>query len=121
MKPLPPLLQKIGLHPLVAFAMISVDMMLFAGDTTLGPVGWLLSTLIASLLSIPCLLLQRFAYRDGWLVAAAKAVIVGVITAIPTAMPALLTAAGGLLGAIGLLKTANEPGQKEGAGDESRH
>ena len=115
MKPLHPFLQKVGLHPLVAFALVSIDWMLFAGDATLGPVGWLISTLIALVLTIPCVLLQRFAYRDSWAAALAKGVLIGVLTAIPTAIPSFFTATGGVLGAIGMLNN------KDAANDKPHH
>ena len=94
------LVQHVGLHPLVALGMIGIDMMLFASDT-LGPVGWMISCIVGTLLLIPAVILQRYAYRDSWLVAIAKGIIVGILTAIPTPLPAFLTGASGMLGAIG--------------------
>ncbi|MDR0533569.1 MAG: hypothetical protein LBH01_06395 [Verrucomicrobiales bacterium] len=109
MKPLHPFLQKIGLHPLVAFAMVSVDWMLFGEDAVLGPIGWVISTLVALALTIPCILLQRYAYKDSWTVALGKGILVGTLTAIPTAIPSFITAAGGILGAFGMLKEGSSP------------
>jgi hypothetical protein len=117
-KPLHPFLQKIGLHPLVAFAMVSVDWMLFGEDAVLGPIGWVISTLVALALTIPCILLQRYAYKDSWTVALGKGILVGTLTAIPTAIPSFITAAGGILGAFGMLKENSDspglPDKKEG-------
>jgi len=98
------LLQKLGLHPLVAFAMIAVDIMLFGEDAALGPVGWAVSCAVAAVLTVPCILVQRFAYKDEWKLAISKGVIVGVLTAIPTPLPSIVTAASGVLGAIGAAK-----------------
>lgn len=94
------ILQTVGLHPLVAFGMIVVDMMLFGADTT--GVGWFASCFVASLLVLPCILLQRYAYKDTWLIAISKGCIVGIITAIPTPLPAVLTGIGGVLGLLGI-------------------
>jgi len=96
-----PFIQKFGLHPLVAIAMISVDLMLFGPEWALGPVGWAVSVMVAFALTIPCILLQRFAYRDEWTVAISKGVIIGILTAIPTPLPAIVTGASGILGLIG--------------------
>ncbi len=95
-------IQRFGLHPLTALGMICVDMMLFGGDLTV--VGWVISVPVAILLTIPCILLQKYAYGDTWQVAVGKGMILGVLTAIPTPLPAVVTGAGGILGAIGAVK-----------------
>lgn len=95
-------IQKFGLHPLGALAFVCVDMMLFGADMTI--VGWLISIPVGFLLFIACLLLQRFSYKDDWGTSVAKALIVGVLTAIPTPLPAIVTGMGGILGAIGAAK-----------------
>jgi hypothetical protein len=89
---------QVGLHPLTALGMIVVDMMLFAPDAT--GAGWLISCIVAAVLVIPCLLLQRFAYGDSWWAAVAKAMMVGILTAIPTPLPSAITALGGVMGFI---------------------
>ena len=89
----------LGLHPLVALSMIVVDAMLFPADAT--GAGWLLSATVALFLTAPCVLMQRFAYKDSWAVAISKGMIVGILTAIPTPIPSILTAAGGVAGLIG--------------------
>ncbi|MCX6985551.1 MAG: hypothetical protein NT118_12510 [Lentisphaerae bacterium] len=94
------LLKLLGLHPLVAFGMIVVDMMLFAPDCT--GVGWLVSCAVAFVLTFPCILVQRFAYGDHWGIAIGKGMIVGILTAIPTPLPALVTGTSGVLGLIGM-------------------
>jgi hypothetical protein len=103
-------LRQLGLHPLVAFAMVVVDIMLTATDlVTVATV----SIIIALILTIPCILLQRYAYKDEWGVAIGKGMIVGILTAIPTPLPAIVTGTGGVLGAIGLLSNRKEPAQLE--------
>ena len=93
------LLRKIGLHPFVAFALIVVDMMLFGTDITV--ITWWISVIVGIMLIPPSILLQRFAYKDDWNVAIAKGVIVGILTGIPTPLPAVVTGLGGVLGLIG--------------------
>lgn len=97
----------IGLHPLVAFGMIAVDMMLFGGEAT--PVGWVLSTVVAAVLVIPCIIMQRFSYKDKWIIAVAKGLFVGILTAIPTPLPALLTGIGGIMGLLSSFKKTEIP------------
>lgn len=94
--------QRFGLHPLTALGMICVDMMLFGPDMT--GIGWIISVPVAILLTIPCILLQKYAYGDTWQVSVGKGMILGVLTAIPTPLPAVVTGAGGILGAIGAVK-----------------
>ena len=94
----------LGLHPLVALGMIVVDLMLFGPDST--GIGWGVSSMVAAVLTVPCILLQKYAYKDTWLVAIAKGLILGVVTAIPTPLPSLLTGLGGI---AGFLRTGKHP------------
>ena len=61
--------QRYGLHPLVALAVICVDTMLFGTDLlsfeTFG-VTLAVSVGVAAGLTIPCILLQKYAYKDIW-------------------------------------------------------
>lgn len=101
-------LRQLGLHPLVAFAMIVVDVMLIASDlATVATV----SIVVALALTIPCILLQRYAYKDEWGVAVGKGMIVGILTAIPTPLPSIVTGVGGVAGAIGMFSDRNAPPQ----------
>ncbi len=93
------LIQALGLHPAVALAVVTVDWMLFGSDVTV--VGWGLSCAVAMALTVPCVLFQRYAYRDNWGLALAKGIFLGIVTAIPTPLPSILTGAGGLLGLVG--------------------
>ncbi len=92
-------LHKLGLHPLVAFVMIAVDWMLFGADIT--GVGWGISCAVAIALTLPVILAQKYAYKDNWGTAIAKGFIVCIITAIPTALPSVITGISGILGIIG--------------------
>ena len=100
------IIQTIGLHPLVAFGMVVVDMMLFGADAS--GVGWFLSCVVAAALTLPCILLQRYAYRDKWITAISKGCIVGLITAIPTPLPAILTGIGGVMGMLGIARKQSD-------------
>lgn len=88
----------LGLHPLVAFGMIACDFMLFGGEAATAGVGLTVTIPIAVALVVPCLLLQRFSYGDDWGSAAGKAMMVGVLTAIPFPIGSPVTLVGGILG-----------------------
>ena len=109
-------LRQLGLHPLVAFSMVVVDLMLTAADLMTAAT---VSVIVGLILTIPCTLLQRYAYKDEWGVAVGKGLIVGILTAIPTPLPAIVTGAGGVAGAIGLLTDRKESAQLEGTKETS--
>ncbi|NJL26971.1 MAG: hypothetical protein HC897_03345 [Thermoanaerobaculia bacterium] len=87
-----------GLHPLVGFGMFATDWMLFSTDIATGCAGLLLTVPVGLLLSIPSILIQRHAFKDDWGTALGKGLLIGVLTAIPTALPSILTLGGGVLG-----------------------
>jgi hypothetical protein len=95
------LIHLMGLHPFVAFSMLAVDWMLFAGEGATSGISWLVSAGVALALSIPCVLIQRYGDKDEWGLAIGKGMMVGILTAIPTALPSVVTAAGGVLGITG--------------------
>jgi hypothetical protein len=99
------MMRKFGIHPLVAVGLVAVDTMLFGADVT--GVGWIISCLVATVLMIPAILIQHFSYKDKWGIAIAKGIGVGVLTAIPTPLPAVITGSGGIMGLIGMLKPNN--------------
>lgn len=92
--------QAFGLHPLVAFAVVAVDIMLFGGEASTGGVAWIVSIGVALALAIPAALLQRYAYKDDWGTAIGKAGVLALLTAIPTPLPAILPAVAGVMGMI---------------------
>jgi len=107
--------KKFGLHPLVALIAIGVDSVLVAPETVatfLGIETAGISTLIAiviaivvsAILMVACILLQRYSYKDNWGAAVGKGLIVGILTAIPTPFPSIVTGAGGVIGIVGLVK-----------------
>ncbi|MBU1878819.1 MAG: hypothetical protein KJ734_07705, partial [Chloroflexi bacterium] len=71
--------QMLGLHPLVGFGMFAVDSMLFAETLATAGIGWTITVPVAVALTIPCVLLQKYAIGDGWGVAIGKGLMVGVL------------------------------------------
>ncbi|MFO0757191.1 MAG: hypothetical protein U0359_11920 [Byssovorax sp.] len=88
----------IGLHPLVAFGMVAVDLMLFSEEAMTAGVALTLTIPIALALTVPCVLLQRYAYGDNWGTALGKGMMVGVLTAIPFPIGSPLTILGAIAG-----------------------
>ncbi len=103
MKSLRPLCQLLGLHPLVGLGMFAVDWMLFGGEAATLGVSWVVSIAVAAVLTVAAVFIQRFAFADSWGAAAGKSLLVGLLTAIPTALPAIFSLVGGALGALKLL------------------
>lgn len=92
--------QTFGLHPLVGFGMTVVDTMLFAESVITFGGGWIITVPIALALSIPCILIQKHSFGDNWGSAFGKGLLIGVITAIPTPLPSIISISGGLLGLL---------------------
>ena len=101
--------KKYGLHPLAALIMIALDigLALPEGAEILSGVGiafLALSFLVAIVVSIPCILLQRYAYKDNWGAAVGKGLIVGIVTGVPSPFLSTLTLGSGVIGIVGLVK-----------------
>lgn len=92
------LTRSLGLHPLVAFGMFACDWMLFGGEVGSLGVGLTVTIPIALALTIPCVLLQRYSFKDSWGAAIGKGLLVGVLTAIPLPIGSAFTLIGGVLG-----------------------
>ncbi|MRS04386.1 hypothetical protein EG832_14400 [bacterium] len=90
-----------GLHPLVAILMIILDNMLFASGGLV--ISWPISIPIGITTTIICVLIQKNAMREQWGLAIGKSMFVGLLTAIPTALPSNITAIGGVLGTVSLI------------------
>jgi hypothetical protein len=95
--------QMVGLHPLVGFGMFAVDVMLFGGESLSIGATWPISIAVATALTIPCVLIQKYGMRESWGLAIGKGVMVGLLTAIPTSIPSIITLAGGVVGTVALL------------------
>jgi hypothetical protein len=57
--------QIFGLHPLVGFGMVAVDLMLFGVESAILQVGWVVTIPVAIALAIPCALIQKFNNPDS--------------------------------------------------------
>ncbi len=92
-----------GLHPLVGFGMFAVDWMLFVSEAATLEATWVLSVAVAAAVTIPCILIQKYGLKEEWGLAVGKGLMVGVLTAIPTALPSVFTFAGAAMGTVALL------------------
>lgn len=90
--------QTFGLHPLVAFLTVCTDMMLFGGEAvTLGTaVGF--SFLVSIAVAYLAYRAQMKFYGDDSEAAMIKAGVLGLLTAIPTAIPMFLYVPAGVIG-----------------------
>lgn len=93
--------QLTGLHPLVAILMFTLDNMLFAPGAI--AISWPITIPIGIATTIICVLIQKNAMRERWGLAIGKGLFVGLLTAIPTALPSFITAIGGGLGTVALI------------------
>jgi hypothetical protein len=73
----------VGLHPLTALGLLVVDWMLFGEEVATGGVGWLVSLPVGIILGLIAFLIQRRSSKDELAPAAAKGLLVGLLTAIP--------------------------------------
>jgi len=90
--------QTIGLHPLVGIGMFAIDWMLFVSEGATWGGTWIISIGVAVALTIPCILIQRYGFKDAWGLAIGKGCLIGCLTAVPTALPAFVPLTGGVLG-----------------------
>jgi hypothetical protein len=79
--------QTLGLHPLVAFGLFAADWMLFGGEGATGFLGLLITIPVGFMLGVASIFLQRSLYKDSWGAAVGKGLMMGLLTAIPTALP----------------------------------
>jgi len=90
----------LGLDPLTAVLVLTVDALLFGAEFgTLGT-GWMVTGPIGLLVGIASALAQRYRYGDRWGLAVVKGIVVGILTAIPTPLPSVVTAALGGAGYV---------------------
>lgn len=97
------LFRTMGLHPMVAFGMIAIDIMLFGAEGVSAGLGIPVTIAIARVLIIPCVLIQKYTFNDNWGAALGKGILVGLLTAIPTPLPSALIAGGGVVGTMGMM------------------
>ena len=102
--------QVFGLDPRVAFLTVVVDAMLFGGDVATMGAGALLSLPAGVVLGVITYKAQRHWYGDDRESALIKGLVVGLLTAIPTSLPGLLTIPSGLIGLAHMLRRKKSPG-----------
>ena len=101
--------QAVGLHPLVGFGFFAVDVMLFGEEAARAGIGWAASTPVAFVLGIAAVFIQRYSFHDEWCAAFGKALLVALLTAIPTALPgSIFSLTGGNIGATKILLPVSE-------------
>jgi hypothetical protein len=95
--------QLFGLDPRVAFLTVVVDSMLFGGQIATLGAATIVSVPAGIVLGAITYRIQRHWYRDDRESALIKALIVGLLTALPTSLPGLLTIPSGIIGLVHLL------------------
>jgi hypothetical protein len=90
--------QVFGIDPRIAFLAFVVDLMLFGGELATLGASIVVSVPAGIVLGIVAYKAQRRWYGDDHDAALIKALIIGLLTAIPTPLPALLAVPSGLLG-----------------------
>ena len=99
----------VGIHPAVAVLVIAVDSMLFGGTVATGGIGWVASVPVGIVLGAAAGLIQRRGSpQDDLGLAAGKGLVVGLLTAIPTPLPAVLVAGAGTAGAVTMFRQRQE-------------
>jgi len=99
----------VGLHPLTALGLLVVDWMLFGEEVATAGVGWLVSLPVGIMLGLVAFMIQRRSYKDEPGPAAAKALIVGLLTAIPAPLSSFGILPMALFGAIRVFSSTREP------------
>jgi hypothetical protein len=92
--------QLFGVHPSIAFLALMVDLMLFGGEVATFGALLPVSIGVGFVLGIITYLAQRRWYGDDSESASIKALIIGLLTAIPTPLPAALYIPSGIVGLI---------------------
>ena len=98
--------QSFGLHPAVAFVTVAADLMLHAADVVSAGLLIPLSAAAGVVLAIIAFLAQRKWYSDDDQSAFIKALIVGLLTAIPSPLPYVLFVPAGI---VGLFRRRRKP------------
>ena len=92
--------QVFGLHPIPAVMTLAVNAMLFTGELTTFGALIPLGVMVAIVLAVLTFICQRRVYGDDESEALVKALAVGLLTAIPTGLPSLLTVPSAAVGLI---------------------
>ncbi len=92
--------QAFGLHPIPAVATLAVNAMIFGGDILTMGMIFPLALAAAIVLGIITFKSQQRYYCDDDEVAIIKALVVGLLTAIPVGLPAFLTVPSAVVGFV---------------------
>ena len=94
--------QTFGLHPLTALGLFVVDWLLFGEEIATVGFGWFVTIPVGIVLALVVFLIQKHAYKDETGAALGKALLTGLLTAIPAPLSSL-----GILplAAFGAIKT----------------
>lgn len=95
--------QVFGLDPRIALLTVVVDTMLFGGTVATLGASTVVSVPAGIVLGLITYRAQRHWYGDDRESALLKALIVGLLTAIPTSLPGLLTIPSGIVGLLHML------------------
>ncbi|MDP9176021.1 MAG: hypothetical protein M3O30_19465 [Planctomycetota bacterium] len=94
------LTQMFGIHPQAAILTVIVDLMVFSANTATLEMFLPLGVAIAGVLGIIVYRIQRKSYGDDHDTALTKALIVGLLTAIPAPLSPLFAIPSGLVGIV---------------------
>jgi hypothetical protein len=95
--------QVFGLDPRIALLTVVVDSMLFGGQVVTLGASTIISVPAGIVLGLITYRAQRHWYGDDRESAMLKGLIVGLLTAIPTSLPGLLTIPSGIVGLLHML------------------
>jgi len=94
--------RRFGVEPFGAGAVVLTDAMMQNVEIVSFGLFCAISAAIGLFVIAPCcVLLQRFSYKDPWPSAVAKGCLLGLVTALPTALPSFVTIGLGVAGYIG--------------------
>lgn len=99
--------QIFGIHPIVAFSLFTIDWMLFGSELVTLGTDWVITAPIGIVLGIAAMFVQRYGFKDELGVATGKGLLLGLLTAIPTALPSLAMLPFAAIGAVKLLSSKN--------------
>ncbi len=94
--------QMFGIHPIVAFSLFTIDWMLFGSELVTLGTDWVITAPIGIVLGIAAMFVQRYGFKDELGVAIGKGLLLGLLTAIPTALPSLAMIPFAAIGAVKL-------------------
>ena len=104
--------QLYGLDPRIAILTLVVDAMLFGGDFVTAGLIWPFSVAAGAVLGVIAYRAQMRWYGDDRDSAMIKGLILALLTAIPTPLPAILYIPSGIVGAFRMLQRGHRPGHQ---------